>query len=159
MNYNLYNRELQDGYIKNRIDQYRKAANFAPAIIKVLQAFNGKCFNCKLEKALQDETGEHITARKHWHNIVIEYYERGDTFTLASCKIEELIDGKRIDGDLLIKSATERRESHLKKAYELENAFNNMDDIMIKLNQLKQAFSGLMKDIPYEAQDVYRLKM
>ena len=48
MNMNLYNRELQDGYILKQIELYRGAASMAPVIIKTLQAYDKKVFNCKL---------------------------------------------------------------------------------------------------------------
>ena len=158
MNMNLYNRELQDKYIKARIDQYREAASLTPAIIKVLQDFNGKCFNCKLEKAIQEKTNKHIYAHKKWHNVVIEYYENGDTFTLASCLIDDLIDGKRIPADILTEDARKRQEGFLKRAYEMQTAYDNMDTIFKQLEQLKSTIKAIINPIPYELLDVYRLE-
>ena len=64
---NLYNRELQDGYILSRIKLYREAATYAPALIKVFNSFDGKVFNCKLEKALQEAIpNKYIHVRKEY---------------------------------------------------------------------------------------------
>ena len=85
MNMNLYNRELQDGYIKQRIEEYRKAAN------------------------------------------------------------------------IFIESARTRQADHLKRAAEMENAFNNIDSIIDQLKQLNKAIAAVLAPVPYEVQDVYRM--
>lgn len=157
MNMNLYNRELQDGYILKQIELYRGAASMAPVIIKTLQAYDKKVFNCKLEKALKEATGRYISAKKEYHNINIGYYEGSQHYTLASCKIDDLIDGKRINADLLIKDARERQQGHLKRAFEMETAYNNIDNTFKQLEAIKATLKGLLNPIPYEVKDVYRI--
>ena len=158
MNMNLYNRELQDGYIKQRIEEYRKAANMAPVLIKVLEAYDNKIFNCKLEKAINEAIPDHyITARKEYHNINIGFYNHGNHCTLASIPIDKLIDGKRIPANIFIESARTRQADHLKRAAEMENAFNNIDSIIDQLKQLNKAIAAVLAPVPYEVQDVYRI--
>ena len=157
MNYNLYNRELQDGYILKKIELYKAAAAYAPTIIKVFEAFNNKCFNCKLEKALQDATGRRVYAEKRYNNINIYFYENGDSYTLASIKIDDLINGKRIPANKLIEDARSRQQGYYKKAYELQQGYENIDNIITQLNQVKSLLNGILNPIPYEIKDVYRI--
>lgn len=158
MNMNLYNRELQNGYVLQQIEKYKASANLAPVIIKVINQFDGKMFNVKLEKALREAVPDkYIHARKEYKNIIIGFYDGADHFTLASMPIDKLTDGKRIPADLLTEDARKRQEGFLKKAYEMQTAFNNMDTIFKQLEQLKSTIKAIINPIPYELLDVYRL--
>ena len=157
MNMNLYNRELQDGYILKRIELYKEAASYAPIIIKVLQNFDHKMYNCRLEKALQDAAPRRIYTEKRYQNINIYYYVNSDSFTLASIKITDLIDGKRIPAQLFIESARKRQEYFLKEAYELQSNFDNIDNILNQLEQIKNMYRAITKNLPSEFCDTYRI--
>lgn len=159
MNMNLYNRELQDGYILKQIEYYKEAASLAPMIIKVINQFDGKMFNIKLEKALREAVPDkYIHAKKEYRNIVIGYYNKSEHFTLASIPIDKLTDGKRIPANILIEDARKRQEGFLKRANDYKLAYENIDITLKQLEQLKSTIKAIINPIPYELLDVYRLE-
>lgn len=158
MNMNLYNRDQQDGYLKTRVKELKFAASLAPVIIKVFEDFDRKMFNIKLTKALNEATGKYIRCEKQYQVINVYYYERDHYYTLASIKIDDLIDGKRIPANLFIQSARDHQQKALKTANDIENSMNNIDHSIEQINQLKKAIQGVISGIPYEVLDVYRLE-
>lgn len=158
MNMNLYNREQQDKYLKNRIEELKAAANLAPAIIKVFEDFDNKVFNIKLSRALYETTGKYIRCEKRYQSLEVYYYEHDHYYILANIKIDELIDGKRIPANLFIQSARDHQQKALKTAADIQKAIDNIDYTIDQINQLKKAIKGVINDIPYEVLDVYRLE-
>ena len=154
----MWNRyEDPDAEIRERANTYRDAAALFPAIRRTLEAFDGKMFNCRLEKALREATSNRVFAGKRYMWLEIYIYENGNQITLAQIKLEELTDGKRIHAALLIESAREHRESLLQRAADLETAIDRAPAVRQQLQQLEALIIKLRESIPYEARDVYRL--
>ena len=104
-------REEQDKRVKTEVAARREAAAAFPFIRPVLQQFNGKVYNCRFEKALQEaaegKAPGRVYARKDDYWVTVNYYPStghvGTAYGLTLCqmKTEALIDGKRLDGKAL----------------------------------------------------------
>lgn len=152
-----YTTEERNKAAKTAIENYRTAAGHFAKLRNVLQKFDGKCFNCKLEKALQEELNIHVSARKEYTNIVIGYYVGGQHYTLACCKISDLIDGKRIDANILIESAKLKRIEFLKRADQIEQMAANVETYINQIEHVKSLLHGIVDALPYEVKDIYGL--
>lgn len=139
----------------------RQAASLYPVIAKVYRNFDGKVYNCRLEKALQEAAPENrIYCRKR--GSYIEVYtcigHRYEDYTLTHVNMEELTDGKRICAEKFIESAQSRRESLLKEAARMDEFAANIDEIDTQLKALKKAYNGIVASLPYTAQDILNVK-
>ena len=115
---------------KNRIEVYREAAALFPVVKKIVQSFDGKCLNCRLEKALQEATEKHIYVSKRYRFLEIEYYPMhhgAHSQTIARISLDKLPDGKRIPAELIIESLHEQRVKFLKSAANLEMDIEKID--------------------------------
>ena len=149
--------------IKKTIAEYRAAAGLFPVIRKVLEQFDGKVFNCRLEKALQDATGRRLYVKKDSYRLEIYYY--GDTYSsgsswisLAMIPVDSLADGKRIPAALLIDSARKQREKHLKDAAALEESAGKIHEVKNQIKYFIEQANKLSGVLPYELRDVYGIK-
>lgn len=137
----------------------RQAAGLYPIISKVLRDFDGKIYNVRLERALQEAAQpEHIYCQKRYKFIEIYAYIGTDTFTLCQINQDDLTDGKRIPAEKMIESAQERRENLLKEAAKMDYFAANIDGIKEQLNDLKKAYNAILENIPYTAQDILNVK-
>lgn len=148
--------------IKKTVDEYRAAAGFFPAIRRAIEKFDGKVLNCRLEKAMQEETGKRIYVSKDKSSVDIHYYGStysGNTYiTLARIDAEKLTDGKRIPAAVLIQAAREKREEHLKEAAKLEEVAERVEQIKYQIEYFRGQASKLAGALPYEIRDVYNIQ-
>ena len=132
--YGFYNDEARRAGCEKTAAANREAAALFPAIRKVFEAFDGKVFNCRLEKALREATGRRVFVKKCDYNIEVYTYlddYRGNSwYTLAFVKCEELKDGKRIPAAAFIDSARSYREKHLKEAAQMEAAPDTVPEMV-----------------------------
>lgn len=154
-----YGQSKEDA-VKEYCNLCRKAAAFYPSIAPVIRDFDKKVYNCRFDKAIREATaGQHVYVSKQFNMYIeISFCESGKTFVLATIKIDDLIDGKRIDADLLLHDAQERRAKHLKDAVDTEKAFNEMESIKRNLDSLKKAYNNIVASVPYELQTIYNIK-
>ena len=145
----FYGKEEQKKAIKARAELLRTVAGYYRDIVKVYKQFDGKVYNCRLEKALREATDNKVMIHNYANSIEVHHYERGETFILTWIKKEDLKDGKRIDAEFWIKSARERREKNLTEAYELEKAADDLDNIISQLKQLKSTYNAIADGLPY----------
>lgn len=152
-------REEQKEAIQARADVYRNAAALFPALRKTIEAFDGKIYNCRLEKALRESTGAHIIAEKRYKWLEISVYMRGfpNQIMLAQIELEQLIDGKRIPAALLIESAREKRTARLQQAAALERSIETADQAREQMLQLAEMIKQIRESIPYETRDILRM--
>lgn len=159
--YGFYDDETRRAGCLRTAAAHREAADLFPAIRKVFEQFDGKVFNCRLEKALQESTGKRIYVCKRDYLIEVYIYldsYRGNTqYTLATLKPEELKDGKRIPAAVLIKSARERRETHLKEAAALEAAPDTVPEIVQHIQYFITQANKLVDSLPYSVRDMYHV--
>lgn len=149
--------------IKNHIEELRGLAALYPAVKKVIDAFNGKVYNKRFSEALKKEFTDiaYIYADKRYSRI--EIYAslknlKSEFRTLASIRIEDLVNGKRIPADLLSESLRLHREDYLKEALALENALPNVDQLILQLNQLVKTYRAIYGDIPYDIRETWNIK-
>ena len=135
---------------QKRIEAYRQAAALAPAVMKVIKSFDGKVYNCRLDKALREATNNGIMAYKQYQYVEIYGYFNNGHIILARFKPEDL-KNKRINADDLIKQVRENRERILKEAYELEiyspQAEQIRDYIRATIDRLETYCRSLPDDI------------
>ena len=151
----IYGKEEKKKAIEKQVQEMRTNAAFYPVIAKVLRDFDGKVFNCRLEKALKDATNNNVYVHKRMDWIEIYSFNRGALTTLAQIRKDTMPDGKRICADDFIKDAQERRAALLKKAADIEQTAANMDMIAAQLDGLKKTYNAIVETIPYELRDMY----
>jgi hypothetical protein len=153
-----YSKEEQDKAAHTRANEYRKAAAVFPRLKKVVTAFDGKVFNCRLEKALnEDPDQERIFVQKRYKWLEFHTWHNGNQYTIAAIQLEDMPEGKRIPADLIIKSAEEKRISLLKSAAEIESAMEKVDIVKQQIQQLQHLLTGITGALPYEVKDIYGL--
>jgi len=156
----MYQKERFDNEAKRRIEDYREAAALFPAVKKVLQAFDGKCLNCRLEKALREATGKHITVNKRFKWVEIDFYPgRAGSYsrTLAQIGIDKFVDGKRIPAELIIESLHKKRVEHLQAAAALERDMDNIELYEQQFEYYKNQIDKLRESLNTETRYIYHL--
>ena len=153
----IYGKEEQKKAIAARVEELRTVAGYYPMITKIYNQFDGKVFNCRLEKALHEATQNKIHVENKEKYISIYYYNRGETFTLTYMKKEDMPNGKRIEAEKWIESAREKRADLLKRAADIETAAGNIDTTISQLKELKKHYNTIIGSLPYYIQDVYGL--
>lgn len=154
-----YGQSKEDA-VKEYCDLCRKAAALYKDIAPVIRQFDKKVYNCRFDKAIRAATtGQHVYVSKQFDTYIeIAFYECGKTFQLATIKTADLIDGKRINADLLIADAQRRREQHLKDASQAEKVAGDIDTVKAQLESLKKAYNSIVDSVPYAIQDIYNIK-
>ena len=159
MRYNTY--EDKETAAKRLAEDHREAARLFTEIRPVIESFDGKMFNCRFEKALQDHTGRRVYCKKEnekW--IIIYYYSKNfnQYMTLAGLKTEDLIEGKRINAARFLESGRERYTEHLQKAASLKEAIEKAPEIERQILELAKMIKVLSSQIDsYEARDIFDL--
>ena len=149
-------KEDQDKYIDTLVKENRKAAQLFPSVRKVLENFDGKVYNIRLQRAIQEETGDHIYTEERYNRVYIYIYgTAGRQYTIAALDREDMEDGKRINAKKMIESAREYRESHLKKAYQLEQQAAQIITIKEQVKQIEQLLKSVTCKLDYEIRDIY----
>lgn len=158
---NLYTREDQDTAAKTIAAHYRKTADLFPIFQKVFRQFDGKVYNCRLEKALQEATGKYIHTEWNYSGSVlhIEYYSNvmGRSLYLASLDKKDMADGKRLNAEKLIESAKDRSEDFRRRAEALDATADKVDDIRQQVKAAEKLIRGLIGSLPCEALDIWNL--
>lgn len=161
MNYNYLTMANEEKHeeVKKRIAKYREAGQMLPIITEVLKKFDGKVFNCRLEKALQEATGNRIFCKNEYgRSICIYYYFCSYTITLASLPIEKaLTDNKRINAAALIEDAQQRSKNFFVRACRIETQEPQVEEIKKRIEQLQKAVEALMNPLDYDLREIYGL--
>lgn len=152
-----YTKNEQDNAVQSYIDAYRKAAALYPAIKKVIQNFDKKVFNKRLETALQEGTGARVFVENRPNMIDVHVYggPRSTWITLAILQKEDFVDGKRIDAGKLIESLTDHRNTLLQTAARYEKQIEEIDQIKIQIKQIKKLLNDVLEPYDYTMRDIY----
>lgn len=169
-------REEQDKAAQDKVELYRTFAACYPVFADVARAFDNKIFNCKLEDALNAALAKkfgtftidghdqefsnvriHVQKESKWISFLIYTRRRNDGCSMAFLKKDDLKDGKRIQADILIKSAREKREEFLKRAAQLEHDMQMIDTYKQQLDSIIKTLENITGNIGYDAKDIYRL--
>lgn len=151
----IYGKEEQKKAVAAQVQELRKNASYYPIIARVLREFDGKVFNCRLEKALKEATENNVYVQKRMDWIEIYSFNRGAQYTLAQIRKDTMPDGKRICAADFIESAQVHRTAFLKKAADIERLADNMETVTAQLDGLKKAYNAIVDNMPYELRDIY----
>lgn len=159
--------EQRSKALQREIDGLRAAAAAFPHLKKTLRAFDGKVFNCRLEKALRED-GNHwiVHLRKGPHQD--SWMEIQFNSSTAYCNVWHYCvwvnlsnvknwDGKRIPAEALIDYAEKQRAEYLKQAADLETARENVSVYRQQLEYLKRQIETITAGIPSHVQSIYDL--
>lgn len=147
--------ELREKEAQKKIDIYRELATFYPAIVPIIKKFDGKVYNKRFSEALR-AAGAYSEKRNNNIYIYGNVQNCGIwSRILARVSLDDCVDGKRINADLLIKDAADTRAGFLRRAYEIETALDKMDIVAAQIKQLDKQLKAILAPIPYEIQDIY----
>lgn len=153
-------REDRDRAARNIIADKREMAALFAAIRPIIQDFDGRVYNCRFDRALKEIiTEKHIYSSKKYNHLYIEAHGSNSNrwYTLASIRLDELTDGKRIPADLFIQSAREYREKWLKEAASLERNIDSIDTIQQQIKIISAQLNALLQPLDYTTRDIYGL--
>lgn len=153
-----YTREDAENATRERIKDLRTYAGMIPTIKKVFQDFNGKIYNCRVEKAIQAATGEYIKGEKRGEGISFYTYNRGNCFTLARMTYKDMTDGKRINAAQVCESLNENRARLLEEAANLERQLETIGETLKQLEQLKKTWEKIAGGLEWAIIDNYGIK-
>lgn len=155
---NYRSTEEQQKDIQSRIESYRAAAAQAPAIIKVLRQFDGKVYNCRLDKALAEATENKIRVYERYGYVEIyaTFTTNYNHITLARFDKAKL-ENKRLDAGKLIEQVTHSREELLKKAYSIETYAPQADNIREYIRQTIDKLESISHKLPDDIRDIFNI--
>lgn len=159
--YGFYNDETRRAGCEKTAEAHRTSASLFPIIRKVFEQFDGKVFNCRLEKALRDATERRIFVIKR--ELYIEVYMylddyRGNSvYNLAFVKCDTLKDGKRISAAAFIDSARSYRENHLREAAQMDAAPETAPELVKQIEYFVAQANKLIDSMPYSVQEMYHV--
>lgn len=145
---------------RNRAQDYRSATYLIPTVIKILNQFDNKVYNCRLEKALKEATNNRVFCDKSQYSLQIYTYPEGSYshhITLASVKTEDLPEGKRIPADKLIESTHSYREKYLALAFDIESNINQMAQVTAYIEQTKNKLEAFCRSFNTDLRDIYNI--
>jgi len=150
--------EDQKKDLDSRVESYRRVAGYTPAIVKILKQFDGKVFNCRLDKAIREATDNEIGVFKRYGFIYISghYMTNYHEITLAAFKEEDL-KNKRIDAEKIINQVITAREELLKKAYSVETYAAQADNIREYVRQSIDKLEKMCRALPDDIRDIYNI--
>lgn len=137
----------------------REMSSLFPIILDVTEAFDGKVFNCRFEKALQERRPRmYANKRFQWLEISAYPNEPGcGEYILAQIKLSDMPDGKRIPAGLIIDSARKKRENLLQKAAKIERDASEADEKRRQIEYFKSQLEKVRDSICYEVRNIYNL--
>jgi hypothetical protein len=154
----MYDKERKDAEVMTRVAAYREAASLYPIISKIVWQFDGKCFNCKLQNAIQ-AAGPRVYIEKRYRWLEFTLYLRNVSggLTIAQIPLESMPDGKRIPAALILENMRKARENFLKQAADLEESMDQVEFLEMQLEHFRDQIQKIRDSIPSEIRSIYRL--
>lgn len=174
----VYGLDEQKAAIRDRARILRSAASMIPQVKTVMEKFNGKCYNCKLDNAIKALSEENPDMRLYasvsyggWYQINC-YPKRGrnfDTSILYAYSTKEnsyMTDDskriftaeKRLDAKKAAVLLNENYSGLMKRAAELDRAADELDEYLSRIANLKKTLSAVVDSVPYEVRDICGVK-
>ena len=158
-------------YIQSKIDGLKGLQHYFPIIKKVIQEFDGKVYNCRLDKAIQEAAAAydldhfidrgnrggvycHITYGKY---IEICAYQGSSTFDFFYMDKKDLKDGKRIDAAVWLENVNRHYAKLMQDITGLERDLETIDDVLTKLEILKSQIKALVEPLSWTTRDAYNI--
>lgn len=151
----------KNGYKKTEsiIQEYREAAALTRQIIPVIKSFDNKCYNVRLEKAIQEKTKARVYCNKRY--TIFEIYIYNNTYNqITLCNIQQadaFSDGKRINAAAIIEGLNKKYQELLELAYRLENELQQIEQYAAALESLKDQIEKIEKNLSYQIRDNFHL--
>lgn len=149
-------------------DALRFAASQICKVKKVVLAFDGKIYNCKFDKAIQElsENKTMFYCHSSYGWLYLECHTlQNKTITLLTTKAAEkekekdcFTEKKRIKAENMIDLLNSKYGECLKRATEIENSMQTLDQKLQQIAQLKKAINHIVSEIPSEVTNIYGMK-
>lgn len=139
--------------------ELREAAKICTQIKPVLERFDGKVYNIRIERALQEIARVY---REHSGDYIVFYTYIGKTYNnrhviMRVKRSDGLRDGKRIRADKFIEATNECRQELLKKAYTIDATLPQMPEVLQQIEALKKQLNAVSDSLPYMIRDIYKI--
>lgn len=150
-----------NGTIKAKIENYRAIAGLAPAIIRTIKKWDGKCYNKRFVDDLQTETGCRAYAQVDERYIHIQIIPN-DKHTWRDWQHVLTIkrtEDRRMHKDELITYANEKAAELNRRAAELEHYGDEriIETIKQQIEIIRNLAQHCLDGVPNEIKDLYRL--
>lgn len=150
------------------IECYNEINSLLPEIKKVFKAFDGKVFNCKLEKALQEINPRiHVYKRSYIYEIYMYSQYCSNALTICSSAIPGtqyhdnkkhfVQDNKRINAALAFEDIEAHRVTRLQEIASWNTFLENRETLQQQLDQLKKQIEYLSDQIPWKMRDYFNI--
>lgn len=174
----VYGREEQKKKIMDRANALRDAAAMIPKVKEVVKRFDGKVYNCKLDKALLElnKASEKVrlysgTSYGDWYyvtayrkdflhydvQILCGYSTKKDASRQVDNGMQIFVD-KRIRAEKFIAALDRNYAEIMKKAADLMRAADELDIFCERIESLKKTLSAVKDSVPYEVLDICGIK-
>ena len=180
---NRYSNEDARNLVELEIKNRKEALKLYPEIIKVVEQFDGKVLNKRLETALK-KVDERISCDRGFYHFEIAF----NTINSRSCasvtspgicnylqdycivlnsyletyfvdRMEEsFLENERIRASVLIDSLLKGKEYLEKSVAELEKGIDRAEEWRSRIDQLKKEMESIRKEIPYIIADYYGIE-
>lgn len=139
------------------IQDYRDIADLCAAVKSIIQAFDGKIYNCRVERALQELGNIHCEKKRYL--AIYTWTKRKRLYvTLCSAPLEDALqDGKRLNADALLEDCNLQRAKYLQKAYDIVACLPHVEEYRERFSALERAFDALRNEIPRDVQEIFHL--
>ena len=151
----FYNSEDRKKEVIEHAAFLRSLSDLYPAIMQVIREFDGRVYNVKFNRALSAAVPG-VYSEKRGMFFELYKFEKGSVYTLATCKTDDMPDGKRVNAKVLIESARNKRETYLKEAYKIEST--DMDSICKQLEDIKKMYNAIADGLPYKLHEIYGIQ-
>lgn len=167
--------DKQKSAIKNNASLLREAAAMIPKVKAIMERFNGKCYNCKLDNAIralsEDNPFTRVYARityGNWYEISA-YPKHGsnrDTNLLSAYSAKEnnrfmtdetrkiFNDEKRLDAKKAVALLNQRYSELMERAAALDRAAEELGTFLSRIEDLKKTLAAVKNSVPYEVLDI-----
>lgn len=154
----------------------REAATKIRLIKEIAKQFDNKVYNCRFDEAVQALSDDENTfyCYNRYNNFEIIFTKRHSAFSVALLGVRAAIKGeqnplrkrtdivftptKRIMADKMIELLNERYARLLKEASEIETALQNIDEVLLRAQELKKMYNVMVSTLPYEIQNNFNIE-
>jgi len=146
--------------IQKMIDAKKAMLPCFPLVKKIIQDFDGKCYNCKLDKAIEEAAkaaNMNIYAGVERNSIYIRAYYDHESKYLFYFHKDDLKEGKRIDAAKWFEYINAEYSRTQKEIYQMQNELLTIDDTMKQIEVLKKQIETLVEPLSWEVRDTYNI--
>lgn len=172
----MMTREEAQKASERKAEYLREAATKIRLIKDIAQQFDGKVYNYRFDEAVRALSDDHNTfyCSNDYGNFEVVFTKRYSGFRVALLGARAAIKGepgpnctrtdivftptKRIMADKMIELMNLKYEKLLKEATAIETALQNIDEVLLRAQELKKMYNVMVSALPYEIQNNFRLE-